>query len=448
MQISLGAVLTLSIKYHYQRGKLHYYQRKIPLDVAHHYDGQVHIKVNLETNELRFIPQKIIALNKRYEAEWSALRNNLSITPTTIRAEALSLLNSYNLKPNPGINNEYDLDHLHKVFEAKAITYVDGDEHELLNLVPSEFLGNVEVEALRLLKEKPQLRLSDALKIYLDTHKNKYVVKFVTFQTRGWNKLISAVGDKPFIELVRADARMLVDYMLGTGVKTTTAARNLNIASAVFNEVCREKEIELKNPFTGVKIGGYGDDSIERVSFSAEQLSLLKAKCFEIDDDVRWLLALQADLGCRIGEAVGLALHDLHLDAEIPYVTFKPHPWRRLKTKCSARDIPLLGSALWAAHRIVDTATKGQLYAFPRYTDGKTCKADGASATCNKFIRKLGIEKTTHELRHAMRDRLRNVDASKSLQDAVGGWGREGDGDEYGKGFTPKTLKRWMDKVV
>ena len=67
-----------------------------------------------------------------------------------------------------------------------------------------------------------------------------------------------------------------------------------------------------------------------------------------MDDDIRWLVALLSDTGMRLAEAAGLAIPDLHLDAEIPFVRLSEHRWRRLKTKGSQRDmyrllVPLCG---------------------------------------------------------------------------------------------------------
>ena len=54
-----------------------------------------------------------------------------------------------------------------------------------------------------------------------------------------------------------------------------------------------------------------------------------------MDDDIRWLVAMLSDTGMRLAEAVGLAVSDLHLDAEIPFIRLSEHYWRRLKTKGS-----------------------------------------------------------------------------------------------------------------
>lgn len=158
---------------------------------------------------------------------------------------------------------------------------------------------------------------------------------------------------------------------------------------------------------------------------------------------MRWALALQVDLGGRIAEVIGLALDDLHVDALIPYVDIRPHPWRTLKNEGSARRVPLVGLALWAAKRIKQTAKPQQIYAFPRYINQEAvvhvCKAVSASNALNDWIRGLQIDRTTHCLRHTMRDRLRAVGAPRDIQHAIGGWGQKDEGDRYGKGYPIKS---------
>ena len=107
--------------------------------------------------------------------------------------------------------------------------------------------------------------------------------------------------------------------------------------------------------------------SKKRVSIPVDNIREIQKECCEIDDDMRWLIALISDTGMRLAEAAGLHINDIHLDEKIPYVDIKPHPWRRLKTNSSQRQIPLVGASLYAAKRI--RANASSCFAFPRYTD-------------------------------------------------------------------------------
>ena len=160
---------------------------------------------------------------------------------------------------------------------------------------------------------------------------------------------------------------------------------------------------------------------------------------------MRWLLAIISDTGMRLSEAAGLHKDDIILDAPIPYINLQPHSWRRLKTKGSARHIPLIGASLWAAKRIQQHDSS---YAFPRYCDGKICNANSASAALNKWMKKvIGDDLVVHGLRHSLRDRLRAVECPSDIIDAIGGWTTKGIGHAYGKGYTVDILAKWMRKI-
>jgi integrase len=327
----------------------------------------------------------------------------------------------YGLKPQLADNDEHAFDRLVGVFEGKHEAYAQGDEELYHSATPEEFLNPVELEALRLLNEEPKFRLSDALQVYLSGHKNKDKKKFRADTERAWGRLIALIGDKEVVQVTRADANEFVSRGIAEGVKTTTIDRQISILSAIFNVAKVEREIGKQNPFLRLRIPGLGEDSKAREPFNNDQLVILIEECKKSDDDMRWLLALQIDLGCRIAEAAGLTLEDLHLDTPIPYISIRPHPWRTLKTKSSKRNVPLVGVSLWAAQRIIQAAQPGQTHAFPRYTNATKCDADSASATLNKWIKsRLDANKTTHEFRHTIRDRLRNVGAPRDIQSAVG----------------------------
>ena len=178
------------------------------------------------------------------------------------------------------------------------------------------------------------------------------------------------------------------------------------------------------------------------------QLSTLVQACKNKDDDVRWLLALQLDLGCRLTEVTGLALSDLRLNVGLPYVSFQSNQWRVLKNISCKRNIPLVGVSLWAAYKVVESAKRRQIYAFPRYTNESQCKVNSASATINKWIRSLDIDKTTHDLQCTMRDRLKKTGAPKSVQDFVGGYENKSRTGNCRMIYGLEQLKIWFDKAV
>ena len=180
---------------------------------------------------------------------------------------------------------------------------------------------------------------------------------------------------------------------------------------------------------------------------NSTHLSTLVSACKNKDDDIRWLLALQLGLGCRLAEVTGLALSELRLNVGLPYVSFQSNPWRIVTNISSKRNIPLVGVALWAAYKIVESAKRRQYYAFPRYTNDSQCKVNSASAAINKWIRSLGIDKTTYDLQYTMKDRLDEVGVPESAQNFIVGNEHKSKADDPKLSYGLEQLKIWFDKA-
>ena len=69
-------------------------------------------------------------------------------------------------------------------------------------------------------------------------------------------------------------------------------------------------------------------DASTRQPIPKEKLRTIQQRCQTTDDEPRWLVALISDTGMRLSEAAGLAREDIVLDADIPHVIIRPHPWR------------------------------------------------------------------------------------------------------------------------
>ncbi|WP_370302649.1 tyrosine-type recombinase/integrase [Pseudooceanicola sp.] len=186
----------------------------------------------------------------------------------------------------------------------------------------------------------------------------------------------------------------------------------------------------------------------EREPLPSEAVLAVQAECQRLDDELRWLVALVSDTGMRLAEAAGLMLDDLVIDGTYPRVLIQEHPWRRLKTSCSAREVPLVGRALWAARRIRSAESEG-VYAFPRFNRTGQTNANSASAALNKWLRPMVPERCTmHSFRHSMRDRLRAVECPADIVDQIGGWQTEGVGQGYGRGYPLDVLAKWMEMLA
>jgi integrase len=300
-------------------------------------------------------------------------------------------------------------------------------------------LGDVQAKVFQPAKAAAPL-MSEAIAFYLRLKGDGKDIVFVRAAQRNANVVIEALGDKPINEYASSEAGKLRDVLLTKGLAVTSIKRMFGSIKAIINLAMAEHGIEGRNPFSSI----YMPDEVqeERQPIPLDSLRRIQRDCMAIDDEMRWLLALISDTGMRLSEAAGLHKDDIILDAPIPYISLQPHSWRRLKTKGSARLIPLIGASLWAAKRIQQ---RDSSYAFPRYCDGKICNANSASAALNKWMKpRLKDNAVVHSFRHSMRDRLRAVECPSDIIDQIGGWSASSVGASYGKGYELPVLAKWM----
>ena len=145
-----------------------------------------------------------------------------------------------------------------------------------------------------------------------------------------------------------------------------------------------------------------------------------------LSDVIDQISGMISDSGMRLSEATGLLFSDIKLDCDLPHIQLTLHPWWRLKTPSSLRQIPLIGASLWAAQRI---KASGHTFAFPKYCSKLKRNSNSAYAALNKWLKPRTEGKCAiHSFRHSLRDRLRAVECPVDIIDALGGWSIEGVG--------------------
>ena len=117
---------------------------------------------------------------------------------------------------------------------------------------------------------------------------------------------------------------------------------------AIWNYIAREHGIESLNPFANMDYGN-AKALVKRMPIPIEDIHKVPQLCFELDDDIRWIIAAVSDSGMRLAEVIGLTASDVQLDEEVPFVRLSKHPWRRLKTAESVNAMCLLLGQLCGA---------------------------------------------------------------------------------------------------
>jgi integrase len=287
--------------------------------------------------------------------------------------------------------------------------------------------------------------ISEALETYIELKGKDKSPNFESSVRRSVTYLIDALGDKPIDLYSRKDALFMRDAFISRNLSVASIKRNFNNINALTGLVCKELGYPASATFRGLFFREAGVQN-QRLPVPDMLRVFLQKECKATDDEARWLLALISDTGMRLSEAIGLAREDISLAGKVPYITIQPHPWRRLKTIDSKRRIPLIGSALWAAQRLIDSHKS--TFAFPSFCNGKLIKSNSVSARLNKWLKlRIGDEYVIHSFRHSLRDRLRSVNCPSEVADAIGGWSVKTVGKSYGVGYNLKSLSIWMKRI-
>ena len=313
-------------------------------------------------------------------------------------------------------------------------------------------LQNMDIPAIQLVKTDDKIAedatplLSDALELYLRLKAVGKDKVFVRTANRNVGYVIKVLGDKPIRQYSSSEAATFRDWLIKQSMSMRTVKRVFASVRAVVNLTISEHGLDCINGFAKTYFPT-GEDINDRLAIPNENIKKVQALCVEMDDDMRWLIALISDTGMRLGEAAGLHMDDIKLDEPIPYIDLKPHPWRSLKTRCSQRRIPLVGAALWACRRLREVNESNSL-AFPRYCNKQSCNANSASGGLNKWLQThVPAGCVIHSFRHSLRDRLRAVECPSDIVDAIGGWKTAGVGHGYGDGYPLDVLMRWISEI-
>jgi len=254
---------------------------------------------------------------------------------------------------------------------------------------------------------------------------------------------ISLAGDRDVGTYSREDAKLFVHHLQLKGNKTATIRRRINSLSAILNYAFAELDLDKRNPFTRLIIRNEGHDAQKRGTFTNEQLKNGYEKAIASGSQIKLLMPLLGETGCRLAEIVGLELRDV--DMENGLVHIRPNAIRRLKTPNSKRTLPLVGYAKVAMELALERADESFFY--PRYLKDGTWRATHASTALGKWL-KRDFGMTAHSLRHTFRDRLRAVECPLELIDQIGGWSSIGTiGSKYGQGYDLDAVREQLDQL-
>ena len=125
---------------------------------------------------------------------------------------------------------------------------------------------------------------------------------------------ISLAGDRDVRTYTREDAKLFVHHLHLKRNKTATIRRRINSLSAILYYAYSELDLDKRNPFTRLIIRNEGQDVSKRGTFTNGQLKDGYDKAIASGSQIKLLMPLLGETGCRLAEIVGLELNDIDME--------------------------------------------------------------------------------------------------------------------------------------
>ncbi|RPG40986.1 MAG: hypothetical protein CBC34_011440 [Hyphomicrobiaceae bacterium TMED74] len=418
------------------------YRRRVPKGLREVL-GKTEIKKTLGKSQSQAL-KRYNAIHKEVEqllqsAQLTAASN--VIAPKTdfeVHREALRRLNEVGFNEVEGFGLDDDGESLHREVISDQLT----QEYPVDTETGYPIIDNPVVSRQLLILNsaspvKERYRFTDAVSLYFDEK-----VKGSSDEKRKRNRIdlvstlvLEALGRDPFIDSIKKrDAREVREFMLSDKVLTgSTARRYLNDIRAILNVAIDQFDLDrTSNPFSNLSIPASSGTKDDRRAFTKGELIDVRGRIqTHVNPELQLIWKMLQDTGCRMAEITGLLVSDVRLKDPIPHLVIQVHPHRRLKTKGSARLVPLVGGALIAAEKQIQGKEDSDVL-FSRY--GGPRGSDAASGALMKQIRKVTKDRkvTNHSLRHLMADKLRLAGVTQVTQDSILGHSSGNVADNYG----------------
>ena len=253
---------------------------------------------------------------------------------------------------------------------------------------------------------------------------------------------VKAVADKDITAITRADAAKWIASQ--NRLAPATIERRLGTLRALVNRAYLDLEIDRRNPFEKHKIVGGSGAASDRLPFNKAMLDKIDsflASNKRLGHETVNILRMMKCTGAGPGEIGGLAVADVSLDSEVPYIWIRKNALRGVKADVRDRQIPLIGTALDAAREALKRArgrsSRKSADDIPLFTSFRLDRgADSISAKLNKCIRSSGVPKsprlTAYSYRHTLKEALRSAGVADHIQRRLLGHAGHGVADRYG----------------
>ena len=410
----------------------YYFYKRVP-EYIKEYDSRTFVRIALKTKDRLEAQKKAVVYEEEYNKLWESLiqGDRKALDADYKKANALCKLHGFAYK------NAIEL--------AKSST--KEELFERISAARMNLLENASKKAILGMIDTPAFPLSQCLNQFWDNCADRFVNKsdhqirkYKNPRIRSFNEFIKVIGDKDLHQIERKDIldfhRWLMEQ-IAKGKNADTANKKMRHVKDILRTVSNANEIPFDEDVLFARIR-FKLDTKSRPPFEANYVQeTLLPSLNGLNEDARMLVYAMADTGARESELVGLDKSDIFLNGEVPYIWIRAKEKRSLKTKHSDRQIPLVGTALYAFQKMPN--------GFTRYKE-----ADSISGLINKYFTNNNLrptkEHSLYSLRHTFKDRLRDIQAPEEIIDQL--MGHKIDKPRYGRGHLLKTSHEWLQKIA
>lgn len=414
------------------RNGWYYFYKRIP-NYLKEFDSRTFIKISLKTKDKLEAQRKAVIYEEQHKNFWQTLIKQGKKAKDLDYKKLSSLSRAYG----------YAYKEISEITEKSSIEEITAR----LNTVASNISKKNVEEAILGTADVTPILLSICMDTFwqlcADRFANKsehQIRKYKNPRNLNFGEFIDVIGDKDLRLVERRDILTLQQWLMNRiskGIITTdTANKKVQHIKDILRTVADANEIPLDDDVLFSRMR-FKLTHKSRSPFEAEYVqNTILPRIGNLNMDAQMLIYAMADTGAREAELVGLTKEDIFLDAEIPYIWIRPKEKRELKTRHSERQIPLVGTALYAFKKMPN--------GFTRYKE-----ADSISTLINKYLTTNNLRPTKnhslYSLRHTFKDRLRDIQAPEEIIDQL--MGHRIAKPRYGRGHLLKTAHEWLQKI-
>ncbi|NNU17088.1 tyrosine-type recombinase/integrase [Parvularcula sp. ZS-1/3] len=428
-------------RYLKRRGRRWHYVRRVPKHAEAH-DQRGTIQVSLKTTSQEVARLKRDALEKADDLYWSGVADGMAAETAFERYDAARTR-----------AQALGFDYL----TAERIASTLPVEEIVRRIEAAGQPGPGDAEATLGGVEEPSLKVREAMEFYLETmavdeargmSPHQLTQRFKV-KRHAAEDFIEVVGNKPVLEITRADAQRYYKYWLaridGKGgqkkVSANFANRNFGNMRKLFRTYANWLALDAKNPFEGLSFSSRKMEKGIVPPFDPDWLRdrILRPGSFgKLNREAHLIFLALIETGCRPSEICNLTAENIRLDDEVPHIAIRFRADRQIKTEASVREIPLLGVSLAALRQ----APNG----FERYRDKETA----LSAALMKSLKVNDLLPTpqhgVYSVRHAFEKRMQEAGLDYDLRCRL--MGHANSRPKYGDGGSLSWRRDQLAKIT